>query len=122
MTPCPQIEPDGSAHQSMLGEEETGLGRTQIELTNVELVQMQIRIIALENLVIALLAGAPEAVAELAREFAGCISPRSGHTPHHLTLHAASQMLHLTQRSELFRSRGDPSTSKSKSTSKPGIG
>lgn len=86
-------------------------GRTDVNLTNAELVQMQVRIIALENLVTALFAGAPETVASLAREFAACISPRPGHTSHPLTLHAASQMLHITQRSDLFRERCGPSTS-----------
>lgn len=81
-------------------------GQTEVNLTNAELVQMQIRIIALESLVTALLAGAPDGVTELARKLADCISPRAGCTPHHLTLHATSQMVHITQRSELFRRTG----------------
>ena len=89
---------------------EAGTDSTTVNLTNAELVQMQIRIIALENLVIALFAGAPETVAKLAGQFAECIAPHAGHTPHHLTVRAASQMLHITQRSELFRERCDPLT------------
>lgn len=90
---------------------EAGTDSTTVDLTNAELVQMQIRIIALENLVTALFAGAPGTVAKLAGEFAECISPRAGHTPHHLTICAASQMLHVIQRAELFREPCDPLTS-----------
>lgn len=72
-------------------------------LTNAELVQLQIRVIALENLVIALLAQASERQLELAGELAACISPRPGATPHRLTIHAAAQMVHLVERSRLFR-------------------
>ena len=94
-------------------EAELSGGQTEVPLTNAELVQMQIRIIALENMVTALFAGAPETVATLAREFAECISPRPGHTAHSLTIHAAAQMLHITQRSALFREQCEPPTSAS---------
>lgn len=85
-----------------------GSGQTSLCLTNAELVQLQVRMIALENLVTALLAGAPEEVTALVRELAACISPRPGYTPHHLTIHAASQMIHLAQRAELFRIKAAP--------------
>lgn len=78
-------------------------GRTEVLLTNAELVQLQIRVIALENLVTALLAGATDQTSGLARELASSISPRPGFTPHHLTIHAAAQMVHLVERSSLFR-------------------
>lgn len=45
-------------------------------LTDVELVQLQIRVIALENLVIAMLAEASDRQVELVREMAAHISPR----------------------------------------------
>lgn len=64
-------------------------------LTNAELVQLRIRVIALENLVIALLAGAPGQQLALAREMATYISPRTGFTPHPVTLRAADEMLSL---------------------------
>ena len=47
-------------------------------LTNAELVQLRIRVIALENLVITLLAGASDRQLALAREMAAYISPRPG--------------------------------------------
>lgn len=73
------------------------------ELTNAELVHLRVRVIALENLVIALLAGATNRQLDLAREMAGYISPRPGFTPHPLTIHAASQMIGLVERAGQFR-------------------
>lgn len=67
-------------------------------LTNAELVQLQIRVIALENLVVALLAHAPEQQLELVRDIAASIFPRPG-VEHRLTVQAAAQMEHLSQRS-----------------------
>jgi hypothetical protein len=73
-------------------------------LTNVELVQLRIRVIALENLVIALLADASERQLDLAREMAAYISPRPGSTHHSLTVHAAAQMIDFVERAGHFRS------------------
>lgn len=81
----------------------SGEVQTDVNLTNAELVQLQIRVIALENLVIALLAAATDQTPDLAREMATYISPTPGSTPHHLTIHAAAQMVHLVERSTLFR-------------------
>ena len=61
-------------------------------LTNAELVQMQVRVIALENLLVVLLTETSGKQLDLAREMAAYISPRPGYTPHHLTIHAAAQM------------------------------
>lgn len=61
------------------------------------------RVIALENLVIALLAATVDAELGLARGMAIHISPRPGSTPHPLTLDAAAQMIHLVERAEHFR-------------------
>ena len=72
-------------------------------LANAELVQLQTRVIALENLLIALLAQVPDAQLDVARAMATYISPRRGFTPHPLTVHAAAQMVHLVARSEHFR-------------------
>jgi len=72
-------------------------------LTNAELVQFQIRVIALENLVIALLAQAREPQLDLARDMAAYISPRPGFTPHRLTIHAAAEMISLVDRASKFR-------------------
>jgi hypothetical protein len=67
-------------------------------LGNAELVQLQVRMIALENLVIALLSQASPRQLDLVREMADYISPRPGFTPHPLTVHAAAQMVHLVER------------------------
>jgi hypothetical protein len=69
------------------------------ELTNAELVQLRIRVIALENLVIALLAGGSDRQLSCAREIASHISPRPGFTPHPLTVQAAKHMTDLVKRS-----------------------
>lgn len=68
-----------------------------------EAVQLRIRVIALENLVIALLAKAPVAQLALARTMAAYISPRPGFTPHPLTLRAADEMRSLVDRALRFR-------------------
>ncbi len=72
-------------------------------LGNAELVQLQVRVIALENLMLALLSEAAEQQIELVHEMAACISPRPGFTAHPLTLHAAAQMIHLVRRAGHFR-------------------
>lgn len=71
--------------------------------TQTELAQLRVRVVALENLVISLLAQAPERQLLLAREMAVHISPRPGFTRHRLTLHAADEMLSLLDRSRRFR-------------------
>ena len=76
------------------------------ELTNAELVQLRIRVIALENVMITLLAGASDRQLDLVREMAATISPRPGSTQHPLTIHAANQMNHLVDRAGHFR--GEP--------------
>ena len=84
-----------------------GCGDVQAEipqLTNAELVQLRIRVIALENLVITLLAEASDRQLDLVREMAAYISPRPDFTQHPLTIHAAAQMIHLVERAGHFRS------------------
>ena len=73
------------------------------DLTSAELVQLRVRVIALENLVISLLADAPDRQLCLAREMATFISPRPGFTHHPLTIHAATQMIDLVDRASHFR-------------------
>ena len=73
------------------------------ELTNAELVQLRIRVIALENVMITLLAAAPDRQLDLVNEMAATISPRPGATQHPLTLHAANQMKHFVDRARHFR-------------------
>ena len=76
-------------------------------LTNAEVVQLRVRVIALENLVIALLAEASERQLDRAREMAVHVSPRPGFTHHPLTLHAAVQMNNLVERASHFRPASD---------------
>jgi hypothetical protein len=73
------------------------------ELTNAELVQLRVRVIALENLVIALLAEASERQIGVAREMASYILPKPGFTHHPLTIHAAARMIDLVERAGHFR-------------------
>ena len=72
-------------------------------LTQAEQTQLHVRVIALENLVIALLASATEHQLDCAREMAAYISPRPGATPHPLTTHAAADMVSLVDRAVHFR-------------------
>ena len=78
------------------------------KMANAELVALHIRVIALENLVISLLAGASDRQLELARDMAPYIAPRPGFTDHPLTTHAAAHMIDLVERASRFRS-GEPS-------------
>lgn len=71
-------------------------------LTNAELVQLRVRVIALENLVIALLAEAPDRQLALALDMATYISPRTGFTPHPVTLRAADEMRSLLDRADRY--------------------
>ena len=82
-------------------------GKTQSSipqlLTNTELTQLRVRVIALENLVITMLAEASDRQLERIREMASYISPRPGSAHHPLTIHAATQMLNLANRARHFR-------------------
>jgi hypothetical protein len=72
-------------------------------LTAAELIQLRSRVIALENLVITLLAEVAPQQLDRARAMAKYISPRIGSTPHPLTIHAAAQMVQLVDRADHFR-------------------
>jgi hypothetical protein len=76
-------------------------------LTNTELVHLRVRVIAFENLIIALLAQATDHQLELVREMASYISPRPGFTPHPLTIHAAVHMNNLVERARQSAVRED---------------
>jgi hypothetical protein len=75
----------------------------KLQLTNNEFAQLRVRMIAMENLVIALLAEASDRQLDLAREMAAYISPRPGFTRHPLTIHAAAQMINLVERAGYFK-------------------
>ena len=72
-------------------------------LSNSALVQLRIRVIALENLVIALLARAPAEQLDLVRELAACISQAPGFSDDRMTARALNEMLRLLERSAHFR-------------------
>lgn len=74
-------------------------------LTNTELVHLRVRVIALENLIIALLAEATDRQLELVREMPSYISPRPGFTHHPLTIHAAVHMNNLVERARHFQDK-----------------
>ena len=59
--------------------------------------------IALENLVISLLARASREQIDLVREMAEYISPRPGFTQHAMTIRAADQMRGMLERAGHFR-------------------
>ncbi len=73
------------------------------DLTNTELVQLRIRVIALENLVIGLLAEGTDRQLAVERKMASYITPQEGHTNHPLTTKAADHMVDLVNRAIHFR-------------------
>lgn len=68
------------------------------EVTNAELVLLRVRVIALENLLIAVLAEGSDRQRQAALEMADLISPRSGSVQHALTIRAAQHMTDLVDR------------------------
>ncbi len=72
-------------------------------MTPAEWDQLRLRVIAIENLMITILAQSSDRERDLARAMADYISPRPGFTPHHLTLGAASQMVRLVDRADHFQ-------------------
>jgi len=73
-------------------------------LTNAELVQLRVRVIALENLMIMMLAEGSDRQLERAREMATYISPRPGFTHHPLTTQASAHIVDLVDRAVHYRS------------------
>ncbi len=72
-------------------------------LTSAEIAHLQVRVIALENLLKVLLADASEDQLELMRNVADLISPRPGCTQHPLTIHAVACMIRLVKSAGHFR-------------------
>ena len=68
---------------------------------------LRVRLIALENIVVALLVGAPDSQSTLVREMATYISPRPGMTPHRLTIEAARNMTALADRAAHYKAIED---------------
>jgi hypothetical protein len=77
-------------------------------LTNAEMVQLRVRVIAMESLMIMMLAEGSDRQLGLAREMATYIAPRPGFTHHPLTAQAAAHMVDLVHRAMHYRSV-DPS-------------
>lgn len=73
------------------------------DLTNAELVHLRIRVIALENLMIAVLAEGSDRQRQVALDMADNILPRPGFTQHPLTVQAAHNMTDLVHRADHFR-------------------
>jgi hypothetical protein len=71
-------------------------------LSDAELIHLRVRVIALENVVIALLATGTARQQALASEMADIIRPREGAVAHPLTLEAANLIDGLVQRSRNF--------------------
>ncbi len=75
-------------------------------VSGADFIALHTRVIALENLVIAMLAVASERQLEVAREMASYIAPRPGFTAHRLTVHAAAHMVDIVERAARFRGEG----------------
>lgn len=103
---------DNEGGASVLGQQE-GMAPGDAEpetpgLTQAEIIQLRVRVIALENLLITLLAEGSERQRDLSREMAAYISPRPGFTHHPLTIRAAAHMNDLVDRARHFQSSHDP--------------
>ena len=72
-------------------------------LSNAEIIQLRIRVIAIENMVLGLLSSASEEQLTSVEQMADLISPRVGATQHPLTVHAATHMEHCFERAHRFR-------------------
>lgn len=73
-------------------------------LSNAELIQLRIRVIALENILISMLSKASDDQLMQIGAMAEFITPRPDATQHPLTVHAATQMTQLVERAKHFRS------------------
>lgn len=96
-------EGGAGAHRSSPGTTTDASTMDEPVLTNAELVQLRIRVIALENVIIAVLAKASDRQLDLILEMADHITPRPEATQHPLTIQAAAQMNHLVNRAGHFR-------------------
>lgn len=94
-----QLRPEGPSAPGTSPDEQPA---EDTPLTNAELVQLRIRVIALEDLVIALPAEAPDRQLTLARGMATYISPKPALPPHPIALRAADEMLSLVRRADRY--------------------
>ena len=99
----------GAAPQSELADSAPDAeGSDGLPLVDAELVQLHIRVHALENLVIAMLAKGSDRQLDFVRDMADYIAPRPGFTPHRLTIGAAEEMNSLVERAGRFRRGPQP--------------
>lgn len=82
-------------------------GPSDPEMTNAELVQLRVRVIVLENIVLALLADQPAETYDKVREMAELILPREDATQHPVTIEAALHMNRFADRAARFSGVGD---------------
>ena len=73
------------------------------DMTNTDIVNLRVRLIALENLMIAVLAEGSDRQRQMACDMADYISPRPGSMHHPLTVKAADHMTDLVDRAVQFR-------------------
>jgi hypothetical protein len=73
-----------------------------------ELQTLHVRVIALESLVVSLLASASDRQRKLAAQMVAYISPRSGAIRHQLTVKAATHVANLVKRATPLRRRVPP--------------
>ena len=73
------------------------------EIGDAEDGNLLVRLIAIENIIVALLADAPDRQIEQVREMARYITPREGMTPHRLTTEAGRNMLAILERAARFK-------------------
>ena len=75
------------------------------KMDDAELSLLHVRVIALENLVIALLVSASDQELKVAGEMVSYISPRPGFTRHPLTVQAADHITDIIERAARFRNK-----------------
>lgn len=101
LTDVTRLEGDGASHArrpAFSRMDEAPMPR----IGDAELGALHIRVIALENLLVALLACSSDRQIALAREMASYITPRDGFTRHPLTVHAAAHVTDLIERASRF--------------------
>ena len=73
------------------------------DMTNTDIVNLLVRLIALESLMMAVSAEGSDLKRQMVCDMAAYISPRPGFTPHALTVKAAAHMTELVDRAIHFR-------------------
>ena len=90
-------ENEGGAVVEAGGAERASAEGSSASLRSAEFVQMQFRVIALENLVTVLLAQSSDQQLDVVREMAAHVAAHPGFTPHQPTVRAAAKMRRLLE-------------------------